>query len=69
MSNYTFHLNILAIRETTKDAKKIKMIELDNFNRALNKILYSLIIDLKHLKKGSKLIELILKQYTFDELM
>ena len=69
-SGYVVPLGVWVIRETVKNAvESNKPIILDNFDAALNKMTEGLIVDIKHWKKSSKLIDFIKTQKTIDSFL
>ncbi len=69
-SGYVVPLGVWVIRETVKNAvESNEPIILDNFDAALNKMTEGLIVDIKHWKKSSKLIDFIKTQKTIDSFL
>ena len=67
-SGYVVPLGVWVIRETVKNAmeENIPLI-FDNFDSALNKMVEGLMVELKHWKKSSKLINFVKNQRTIDQ--
>ena len=66
-AGYEVPLGVWVIRETVNNAMLASNpIILDNFNASLKKMAEGLIVDLKHWKKNSKLINFIKTQKTLD---
>ncbi len=62
-AGYLVPLGVWVIRETVNNAMEVgNPIILDNFDAALNKMAEGLMVDLKHWKKSSKLINFIKTQ-------
>ena len=66
-SGYTVPLGVWVIRETVNNAMETNIpLIFDNFDAALNQMAEGLILDLKHWKNSSKLINFIKTQRTID---
>ncbi|MHA1658358.1 MAG: Nre family DNA repair protein, partial [Promethearchaeota archaeon] len=69
-SGYIVPLGVWVIRETVKNAMEENTpIIFDNFDSALNKMVEGLMVELKHWKKSSKLINFVNNQRTIDQFM
>lgn len=67
-SGYVVPLGVWVIRETVKNAMEENIpIIFDNFDSALNKMVEGLMVELKHWKKSSKLINFVKNQRTIDQ--